>query len=152
MSCHARALALTITTHQSSHSSLPSPLFGPSPIRRLWSLFVVLSLLRTPANECVRLQERLKRHFLTRRAHSPPSPLGPPANSEPTKSTPDRKVRVGKERNRDVDLLDVSPMSLLVAHWHLNTMGYQRSANMTPGTAEQHKTTRRTCWRRDPSA
>ena len=36
----------------------------PLPIRRLWSVFVVPSLLRTPANESLRLQERLKRFFL----------------------------------------------------------------------------------------
>ena len=48
-------------------------------------------------------------------------------------------MRAGKEHNTDVDLLNVSPISLLVAHWHLNTMGYQRSVNMTPGTAEQNK-------------
>jgi hypothetical protein len=47
-------------------------------------------------------------------------------------------VRGGEERNRDVDLPDVSHISPLVVHWHLNMMGYQCSAIMTVGTAEQN--------------
>jgi len=38
-----------------------------------------------------------------------------------------------------MDLPDVSPISPLGAHWHLNKMAYQCSVNMTPGTAEQNK-------------
>jgi len=48
-------------------------------------------------------------------------------------------VRVGGERNKDVDLPDVSPISPLVVHWHLNIMGYQCPANMTLGAVEQNK-------------
>jgi len=72
----------------------------------------------------MRLQERLKRHFLTRRARSQPSPLEAPANNEPTEPTPDGKVKSGEDPNKDVDLLDVSPISPLGVHWHLNMMGY----------------------------
>jgi len=105
----------------------------------LWGVFGIPFLLRTPANESVQLQERLKRRFLTRRAHSPPSPSQAPANSEPTEPIPDGKVRSGEERKKDVDLPDVSPISPLVVHWHLNMMGHQCSANMTPGAAAQNK-------------
>jgi hypothetical protein len=87
----------------------------------------------------VRLQERLKRRFLTRHARSPPSPLEALANNEPTEPTPDGKVRAGEERNKDVGLPDVSPISPLVVHLHLNMMGYQCSASMTPGAAEQNE-------------
>ena len=87
----------------------------------------------------MRLQERLKRRFLTRRAHSPPSPLEAPANNERNEPTPGGKVRVGGERNKDVDLPDVSPISPLVVHWHLNMMGYQCPANMTLCATEQNK-------------
>jgi len=72
----------------------------------------------------VQLQERLKRHFLTRRARSPTPPLEAPANNEPTEPTPDGKVKAGEERNKDVDLPDVSPISPLGVHWHLNIMAY----------------------------
>ena len=71
----------------------------------------------------MRLQERLKHHFLTKRAHSPPSPLEAPDN-EPTEPTPDGKVKAGEEPNKDVDLPNVSPISPLGVHWHLNIMGY----------------------------
>ena len=97
---------------------------GPSPIRRLWRVFVIPSLLRTTANGSVQLQERLKRHFLTWRARSLHSPLDAPTNNEPTELTPDGKVKAGEERNKDVDLPDVSPISPLGVHWHLNMMGY----------------------------
>jgi len=65
--------------------------------------------------------------------------LEAPANNERTEPTPDGKVKAGAERNKDVDLPDVSSISLLVVHWHLNMMGYQRPANMMLGAAEQHK-------------
>ena len=58
------------------------------------------------------MQERLKRRFLTRRARSPPSPLQVPANNEPAEPTPDGNVKAGEERNKDVELPDVSPISL----------------------------------------
>ena len=77
-----------------------------------------------PTNESVRLRERLKRHFLTRRARSPPSPLEAPANNEPTEPTPGGKEKAGEEPNKDVDLPNVSPISPLGVHWHLNIMGY----------------------------
>jgi len=48
-------------------------------------------------------------------------------------------VKAGEERNKDVDLPDVSPISPLVVHWHLNMMGYQCFVNMTPDAAEQNK-------------
>jgi len=48
-------------------------------------------------------------------------------------------VTAGEERNKDVDLPNVSPISPLGVHWHLNMMGYQCAANMTPGAAEQNK-------------
>jgi len=48
-------------------------------------------------------------------------------------------VRAGAERSNDVDLPDVSPISPLVVHWHLNMMSYQCLANMTLGAAEQTK-------------
>jgi len=85
-------------------------------MRRLWGVFVVPSRLRTPTNESVRLQERLKRNFLIRRARSPPSPLEAPSNKEPTDPTPDGKVKAGEEPNKDVDLPDVSPISPLGVH------------------------------------
>ena len=87
----------------------------------------------------MRLQERLKRRFLTRRARSPPSPLEAPTNNEPTEPTPDGKGKAGEERNKDVDLPDVSPFSPLLVHLHLNMMGYQCPANATLGAAEQNK-------------
>ena len=83
-------------------------------MRRFWGVFVVPSLLRTPSNESVRLQEHLKRHCLRRRAHSSPSPLKAPADSEVTEPIPDGKVRGGEERNKDVDLHDVSSISPFV--------------------------------------
>ena len=86
----------------------------------------------------MRLQERLKRRFFTSRARSPPSPLEAPAHKQPTEPTLDGKVRGGEERNKDVDLPDVSPISPLVVHWHLNMMGYQCSAIVMVGTAEQN--------------
>jgi len=58
----------------------------------------------------VRFQERLNRRFLTRRARLPPSASEAPGNNELTKPTPDGKVRVGEERNKDVDLPGVSPI------------------------------------------
>ena len=116
---------------------------GP-PTRRLWGIFVVPSLLRTPANESVRFQECLKHRFLTRRARLPPSPLEAPTNNEPTEPTPDGKVRARAERNKDVDLPNVSPISPLVVHWHLCVIGCQ-----CPRRTEQRKATRRTCGRSD---
>ena len=86
----------------------------------------------------MRLQERLKRHFLRRRARSSPSLLEAPAN-ERTEPIPDGKASAGGERSNDVDLPDVSPISPLVVHWHLNMMGYQCPANMTLCTAEQNQ-------------
>ena len=86
----------------------------------------------------MRFQERLKRRFLTRRARSSPSPLEAPAK-ERTEPIPDGKVRVGRERSKDVDLPDVSPISRLVVHWHLNMMGYQCPADMTLWATEQNK-------------
>ena len=87
----------------------------------------------------MRFQERLKRRFLTRRARLPPPPLEAPANNDRTEPTPDGKVRARAERNKDVDLPDVSPISPLVVHWHLNVIGYQFPANLTLGTTEQNK-------------
>ena len=72
----------------------------------------------------MQLQERLKRRFLIRQARSPLAPSEAPANSQPTEAIPDGKVRPGEERNKDVDLPDVSPISPLGVHWHLNIMGY----------------------------
>jgi len=48
-------------------------------------------------------------------------------------------VRTGEERNKDVDLPDVSPISPLVVHWYLNVMGHQCAASMTAGSTEQNK-------------
>jgi hypothetical protein len=114
--CHARALALTVTTSLVFSFVSSFAASGPSPVCRFWGVFVVPSLLRTLSNESVRLQERLKCHFLTKRAHSSPSPLEAPANSEVTEPIPDWKVRGGEERNMDVDLPDVSTISPLVVH------------------------------------
>ena len=86
----------------------------------------------------MRFQERLKRRFLTTRARSPPSPLEAPAN-ERTEPIPVCNVRVGGERKKDVGLPDVSPISPLVVHWHLNLTGYQCPANMTLCATEQNK-------------
>ena len=85
----------------------------------------------------MRLQERLKRRFFSKRALSPPSPLEAPANNELTELTPDGKA--GEEPNQDVDPHNVSPISLLGVHWHLNMMGYQCSVNMTLSAAKQNK-------------
>jgi len=48
-------------------------------------------------------------------------------------------MRAGEERNKDVDLPDVSPILPSAVHWHLNMMSYQCSVNMTLGAAEQNK-------------
>ena len=121
MFCYARALTLkslliSLLIHPFIHHRLaPPPYAGcgaSSPS----------SLLHTSVNESVRLQERLKRRFLTRHAHSPSSTLEAPANNELTEPTPNWKVRAGEERNKDVDLPDVSPISPLVVHCHINMM------------------------------
>jgi hypothetical protein len=65
--------------------------------------------------------------------------LEAPANNERTEPTPDGKVKARAERNDDVDLPDVSPISPLVVHWHLNMISYQCPANLTLGVAEQNK-------------
>jgi len=93
-------------------------------MHQLWGIFVVPSLLRTPSNESVRLQERLKRHFFYNTCSFTTSPLEPSTNSEPIEPTPKRKVRAGEDegRDEDVDLPDASHISPLVVHWHLNTM------------------------------
>ncbi|KAJ8582133.1 WD40 repeat-like protein [Rhizopogon salebrosus TDB-379] len=67
---------------QSSHTSPLCSSRDPSNKRRLFNVFFVPSVFRSPANESIPPKARLKRSFFVR--HASNSPIQVPANSEPT--------------------------------------------------------------------
>ncbi|KAG0691451.1 hypothetical protein DFH29DRAFT_1011167 [Suillus ampliporus] len=89
-----------------SQPSLPSTSAAPhqSPARRFWN---VMSRSRPPANESISL-DRPKRGFFGRRARSNSLPESATVHTHPT--TPEAKVRAGKEDERGVMDDDCSPM------------------------------------------
>ncbi|OAX31599.1 WD40 repeat-like protein [Rhizopogon vinicolor AM-OR11-026] len=94
---------------QSSQSSLSSASSDPSPKRRLWNIFIPY-VLRSPVEESIPLKQCLKRGLFARRT-PPNSPSQSSGKSEPTKPTPQGKVRAGgedEERNEDANLSDCS--------------------------------------------
>jgi hypothetical protein len=98
---------------QSSHTSLPLSLRNPSHKHRLWNVFFMPLLFRSPANESIPLKTRLQHRFFAR--HASNSPLQAPASSEPTEPELQGKEKVGAEGgdegyNVDVESLYVSPV------------------------------------------
>jgi hypothetical protein len=83
---------------------------NPSHKRRLWNVFFVPSLFRSPTNKSIPLKAHLKRGFFVR--HASNSPLQAPGNSEPTESELQGKGEVGAEgggEEHNVDV-EVSPV------------------------------------------